>query len=250
MGCVFGGVRHPQHLPGDAGCDGAGDEEAAEQRERREDEEDERREREMDASSMETAGYAPEEIERVTGINLPENEEELATNAARRFYYRDRKGRFNALGFHRKGSRSSKGKKLLGKTGSPNLIEAGDSKRKTKRALVKAFDKAKDGKKVSTGYKMGSHEVTLAPGDKEHWGRDHAERKEHPGKISSDKLAEMTMHSPRKNERANTVTIKDGDNVLVYAPENQPAIPSGGKVNRKQKGKPVVGKNWYRTGDK
>ena len=86
---------------------------------------------------------------------------------------------------------------------------------------------------MSTGYKLGTHEVTLAPGDKEHWGSDHAERKEHTKKIPSEKLAEMTMHSPRKNERANTVTIKDGDNVLVYAPKNQPAIPSGEKVNRK-----------------
>ena len=180
----------------------------------------------------------------------PEEEEELTTNAARRFYNRDLKGRFKALGFHRKGGRSSRGKKLLGKTGSPNLIEAGDSKRKTKRALVKAFLKAKDGKKVSTGYKMGSHEVTLAPGDKEHWGRDHAERKEHPGKISSDKLAEMTLHGERKNERDNKVTIRKDGNILVFAPENQPTRKKGEPLQPKKEKDKLVGQNWYKTGGK
>lgn len=177
-------------------------------------------------------------------------EEETAEN---RNYKRDQSGRFaetGAAAHSHKGGRGSTGKNELGKTGSANLVEEGDSQRKQKKVLTKAFDKAKKGEKVSTGYKLGTHEVTLAPGDKEHWGRDHAERKEHPKKIPSEKLAEMTMHGPRKNERTNTVTIKDGDNVLVYAPKNQPAIPSGEKVNRKQKGKPVVGKNWYSKEDK
>lgn len=145
-----------------------------------------------------------------------------------------------------KGGRGSGGKTGLGKTGSPNLIEPGDSNRKQKKALTKAFDEAKDDKKVSTGYKMGSHEVTLAPGDKEHWGTHHAERKEHPKKISSDKLAEMTMHGKRRNERGNTVTIREGDDLLVFAPENQPTAEPGEKLKRKQQGKRVVGKNWYK----
>ena len=177
-------------------------------------------------------------------------EEEVAEN---RNYRRDNAGRFaetGAVTHSHKGGRGSKGKNELGKTGSANLVEEGDSQRKQKKVLTKAFDKAKNGEKVSTGYKLGTHEVTLAPGDKEHWGRDHAERKEHPKKIPSERLAEMTMHGPRKNERTNTVTIKDGDNVLVYALKNQPAIPSGEKANRKQKGKPVVGKNWYSKEDK
>lgn len=95
---------------------------------------------------------------------------ESVTNVAVRVFKRDNLGRFAVTGAvlkKNKGGRSSRGKKMLSKTGSPNLLEAGDSKRKTKRALVKAFDKVKDGKKVSTGYKMGNHEVTLAPGDEE-----------------------------------------------------------------------------------
>lgn len=178
---------------------------------------------------------------------------ESVTNAAVRVFKRDNLGRFAVTGAvlkKNKGGRGSRGKKMLGKTGSPNLIEAGDSKRKTKRALVKAFDKAKDGKKVSTGYKMGSHEVTLAPGDKEHWGRDHAERKEHPGKISSNELAEMTLHGERKNERDNKVTIRKDGNILVFAPENQPTRKKGEPLQPKKEKDKLVGQNWYKTGGK
>lgn len=246
------------------GCDGA-DADAAEERERREAEEDERREREMDASSMESAGYTPEEIERVTGIKgdlrltnddlrmensaaAPQDEDEVVTNAScNQHQHATGCMRFAVL---KKGGRNSRGKTGLGKTGSPNLIEAGDSKRKTKRALVKAIQKAKDGKKVSTGYKMGSHEVTFAPGDKEHWGRDHAERKEHPGKISSDKLAEMTMHGERRNERDNKVTIRKDGNILVFAPEKQPTRKKGESLLPKKKKENLVGQNWYKTGGK
>ena len=116
----------------DADCDGADDaeaEEAAEERERREAEEDERREREMDASSMESAGYTPEEIERVTGIKgdlrltnddlrmensaaAPQDEDEVVTNAAARVFKRDKLGRFAVTGAvlkKNKGARSSRG---------------------------------------------------------------------------------------------------------------------------------------------
>ncbi len=183
----------------------------------------------------------------------PQEEEETVTNAAARVFKRDNMGRFAVTGAvlkKNKGGRGSRGKKMLGKTGSPNLIEAGDSKRKTKRALVKAFLKAKDGKKVNTGYKMGSHEVTLAPGDKEHWGRDHAERKEHPGKISSNELAEMTQHGERKNERDNKVTIRKDGNILVFAPENQPTRKKGEPLQPKKEKDKLVGQNWYKTGGK
>ena len=226
------------------GCDGADDDPSSPD-DYAEAEEDERREREMDASSMESAGYTPEEIERVTGIKISDDEEIVTNASCNQHQHATGCMRFAVLKKN-KGGRGSGGKKMLGKTGSPNLIEAGDSKRKQKKVLTKAFEKAKKGKMVSTGYKMGSHEVTLAPGDKDHWGTHHAERKEHPKKISSDKLAEMTMHGERRNERWNTTTIKDGDDILVYAPENQPAVKPGEKLKQKQRGKRVVGKNWYR----
>lgn len=177
-----------------------------------------------------------------------ESPAESVTNAAVRVFKRDNLGRFAVTGAvlkKNKGGRSSRGKKMLGKTGSPNLLEAGDSKRKTKRALVKAFDKAKDGKKVSTGYKMGSHEVTLAPGDKEHWGTHHAERKEHPKKISSDKLAEVTLHGKRENDRGNDVAMEHKGVRLVMTPEKQPTKKTDEPLIPKKNNDRIVGKNWY-----
>ncbi|MBQ3144371.1 MAG: DUF935 family protein [Akkermansia sp.] len=177
-----------------------------------------------------------------------ESPAESVTNAAVRVFKRDNLGRFAVTGAvlkKNKGGRGSRGKKMLGKTGSPNLIEAGDSKRKTKRALVKAFLKAKDGKKVSTGYKMGSHEVTLAPGDKEHWGTHHAERKEHPKKISSDKLAEVTLHGKRENDRGNDVAMEHKGVRLVMTPEKQPTKKTDEPLIPKKNNDRIVGKNWY-----
>ena len=177
-----------------------------------------------------------------------ESPAESVTNAAVQVFKRDNLGRFAVTGAvlkKNKGGRSSRGKKMLGKTGSPNLLEAGDSKRKTKRALVKAFDKAKDGKKVSTGYKMGSHEVTLAPGDKEHWGTHHAERKEHPKKISSDKLAEVTLHGKRENDRGNDVAMEHKGVRLVMTPEKQPTKKTDEPLIPKKNNDRIVGKNWY-----
>ncbi len=204
--------------------------------------------------SLPLRGYAEAgDLRMESSAAAPQEEEETVTNAAARVFKRDNMGRFAVTGAvlkKNKGGRSSRGKKMLGKTGSPNLVEAGDSKRKTKHALVKAFDEAKEGKKVSTGYKMGSHEVTLAPGDKEHWGRDHAERKEHPGKISSNELAEMTLHGERKNERDNKVTIRKDGNILVFAPENQPTRKKGEPLQPKKEKDKLVGQNWYKTGGK
>lgn len=222
MGCVFGGVRHPQHLPGDAGCDGAGDEEAAEQRERREDEEDERREREMDASSMETAGYTPEEIERVTGINLPENEEELATNAARRFYKRDRKGRFNALGFHRKGSRSSKGNPKNPTTKSNTTLKAATGAKK--QAQVDAAEKAikrtaTKGGRVEDAARVGESSLSIAHGmvgDKSNdfkgaHGSSHQQRKHGGGKENTTprKVAQAAVLGKKSKDRKNGTVLSD-----------------------------------------
>lgn len=225
------------------GCDGADDDPSSPD-DYAEAEEDERREREMDASSMESAGYTPEEIERVTGIKISDDEKIVTNASCNQHQHATGCMRFAVLKKN-KGGRGSGGKKMLGKTGSPNLLEAGDSKRKTKRALVKAFDKAKDGKKVSTGYKMGSHEVTLAPGDKEHWGTHHAERKEHPKKISSDKLAEVTLHGKRENDRGNDVAMEHKGVRLVMTPEKQPTKKTDEPLIPKKNNDRIVGKNWY-----
>ena len=144
-----------------------------------------------------------------------------------------------------KGGRASKGKKDLRKTGSPNFVESGDSQRKQKRALTKAFKKAKKGKKVSTGFKVGSHEVNLIPGNKEHFGRDHAERKDHPKKIPSEKLAETTMHGARSNDQRHDVTIEGKGHVLVLSPEKQPSMAPGEKMKPRKKYDRLIGKNWY-----
>lgn len=146
-----------------------------------------------------------------------------------------------------KGGRSSRGKADLGKTGSPKLAEPGDSERKVKDVLQRGFEDAKKGKKVSTGYKLGTHEVTLAPGDKEHWGRDHAERKEHPVNVSAKRLAEAVQHGPRKNERGNDVTIDHKGTRVILTQEKQPTRQKGEPRVPKTPKERMVVKNWFDT---
>ena len=109
---------------------------------------------ELEALRALGAGIAPEQIAadaEYTAAALREGmevdpqeespeEEELATNAARRFYNRDRKGRFNALGFHRKGSRSSKGNPKNPTTKSNTTLKAATGAKK--QAQVDAAEKA------------------------------------------------------------------------------------------------------------
>ncbi len=88
------------------GCDGVDDDPSSTEG-YAEDEEDERREREMDASSMEFAGYTPEEIERVTGIKLADDED-VVTNGCNQHQHTPGCMKFAVLKKN-KGSRSSKG---------------------------------------------------------------------------------------------------------------------------------------------
>lgn len=145
-----------------------------------------------------------------------------------------------------KGARGSKGKADLGKTGSPKLAEPGDSERKVKDVLKRGFEDAKKGKKLSTGVQVGSHEVVFAPGDVEHWGTHHAERPEHPQKISSERLAETVMHGERRNDRRNEVTMTRKNDVVILAPENQPSIAPGEGLKSKKANERLVGKNWLK----
>lgn len=145
-----------------------------------------------------------------------------------------------------KGARGSKGKADLGKTGSPKLAEPGDSERKVKDVLKRGFEDAKKGKKLSTGVQVGSHEVVFAPGDVEHWGTHHAERPEHPQKISSERLAETVMHGERRNDRRNEVTMTRKNDVVILAPENQPSIAPGEGLQSKKANERLVGKNWLK----
>ena len=145
-----------------------------------------------------------------------------------------------------KGARGSKGKADLGKTGSPKLAEPGDSERKVKDVLKRGFEDAKKGKKVSTGVQVGSHEVVFAPGDVEHWGTHHAERPEHPQKISSERLSETVLHGERRNARRNEVTMTRKKDVVILAPENQPSIAPGEGLKPKKANERLVGKNWLK----
>lgn len=145
-----------------------------------------------------------------------------------------------------KGGRSSKGKADFGKTGSPKLAEPGDSERKVKDVLQRGFEDAKKGKKVSTGVQVGSHEVVFAPGDVENWGTHHAERPEHPRKISSERLSETVLHGERKNARRNEVTMTRKDDVVILDPERQPSIAPGEGLNPKKSNERLVGKNWLK----
>lgn len=168
-----------------------------------------------------------------------------------RDYKRSSDGRFASTGaatHSHKGGRGSHGKKGLGKTGSPNLVEEGDSKRKQKKVLTKAFDKAKKGEKVETGYKVGSHELTLTPGDKAHWGSHHAERKpEHSKDIPAKKLAESTLHGPRVNDKDNDVTIEHKGRRVVFSPEKQPSKGKNEPLLPHKTNERKIGKNWYVT---
>lgn len=86
----------------------------------------------------------------------------------------------------------------------------------------------------------------FAPGDVEHWGTHHAERPEHPQKISSERLAETVMHGERRNDRRNEVTMTRKNDVVILAPENQPSIAPGDGLNSKKANERLVGKNWLK----
>lgn len=176
---------------------------------------------------------------------LEEEDEELEN----RNYARESNGQFAETGagqHSHKGGRGSRGKKGMGKTGSPNLVEEGDSKRKVKKTLVKKFKQAKSGKKVNTGFKVGSHELALIPGDKEHFGTDHAERKpEHPTDISAERLTSAVMYGPRKNDRGNDVTIDHKGVRVVLTPAKQPTKKRDESLLPKKPNDRVIAKNWY-----
>ena len=82
-------------------------------------------------------------------------------------------------------------------------------------------------------------------GDKEHWGTHHAERKEHPKKISADKLAEVTLHGKRENDRGNDVAMEHKGMRLVMTPEKQPTKKTDEPLIPKKNNDRIVGKNWY-----
>ena len=196
------------------------------------------------------AEYAAKEMEEGLKEDTEDDEDSeeevvanFGTSAGARKGWENRKG---ANMRKQKGSRATKGKKGLGKTGSPKLAEPGDSDRKVKDVLKRGFDDAKKGKKVSTGVEVGSHEVVFAPGDVEHWGTHHAERPDHPRKISSERLAETVLHGERKNARRNEVTMTRKDDVVILAPENQPSIAPGEGLKPKKANERLVGKNWLK----
>lgn len=198
----------------DAGCDGAGDdpsspddyaeaEEAAEERERREDEEDERREREMDASSMESAGYTPEEIERVTGIKISDDEE-VVTNGCNQHQHTPGCMKFAVLKKN-KGSRSSKGNPKNPTTKSNTTLKA--ARLAKPQAQVDAAEKAhkktaKHGGSVLGAATVGKSKLNIRAGSpgvkREEWKRGGGSRHQKakhgsPPENTSDRDAAKAM---------------------------------------------------------
>lgn len=197
------------------------------------------------------AATAAAALEQAVATNTEGEDEATAQNGCTKPNCPKHPRHDSGSGIHaHKGGKSTRGKSDIGKTGSPNLVETGDSPRKQKRALTKAFAKVKRGEKVSTGYKVGSHELVLIPGNKEHYGRDHAERSEHPKKIPADKLAETAMRGERTNDQRNDVTIEGKGHVLVLSPQKQPSMAPGEKMKPRKKHDRLIGKNWYNRDNK
>ena len=146
-----------------------------------------------------------------------------------------------------KGGRASKGNRT-GKKNTPNVVQPGDSEVEKKRKLTKAFDKAREGKKVHTGLPIGKKgEVILAPGDIRHGGTPHADRREHGKKIPSQQLAETLLHGEKGNDRGKDILIKGkGGLKMVLTPEPEfPTMSPGQKHPENPKGN-MIGKNWLR----
>ena len=177
-GIVMNSCNQYEH---EEGCDGADDDPSSPD-DYAEAEEDERCEREMDASSMESAGYTPEEIERVTGIKISD-EEEIVTNAScNQHQHATGCMRFAVLKKN-KGGRGSKGnpKRLRIKSNTP-LKAARLAK---PQAQVDAAEKAlkatvKKGKVKGAAY-AGGKPVDIEAGHPDYFGRRHADKHFKPG---------------------------------------------------------------------
>ena len=182
---------------------------------------------ELEALRALGAGIAPEQIAadaEYTAAAMREGmevdpqeespeEEELATNAARRFYNRDRKGRFNALGFHRKGSLSSKGNPKNPTTKSNTTLKAATGAKK--QAQVDAAEKAikrtaTKGGRVEDAARVGKSSLSIEHGmvgDKSNdfkggHGSSHQQRKHGGGKENT---------TPRKVAQAAVLGKKSKD---------------------------------------
>ncbi len=160
----------------DADCDGADDDPSSPD-DYAEAEEDERREREMDASSMESAGYTPEEIERVTGIKISD-EEEIVTNASCNQYQHATGCMRFAVLKKNKGGRGSSGnpKRLRIKSNTPLRAARLAKPQAQVDAVEKAHKKtAKHGGSVLGAATIGKSKLNVRAGSpgvkREEWKR-------------------------------------------------------------------------------
>jgi len=165
----------------DADCDGADDDPSSPD-DYAEAEEDERREREMDASSMESAGYTPEEIERVTGIKISDDEEIVTNASCNQHQHATGCMRFAVLKKN-KGGRSSKGNPQQIRIKSNTPLKA--ARLAKPQAQVDAAEKAlkatvKKGKVKGAAY-AGGKPVDIEAGHPDYFGRRHADKHFKPG---------------------------------------------------------------------
>ena len=215
----------------DADCDGADDDAAAEERERREAEEDERREREMDASSMESAGYTPEEIERVTGIKedlrltnddlrlensaaTPQDEEDVVTNAScNQHQHATGCMRFAVL---KKGGRSSRGnpKNKRNKTSIPAILPPNATAGQLERRLYKDMENA-SGHKGNQITKRGKETYITTQKSMDH-SKKHADEYKRTHQDSEGKYTQSKINARGAKILAQAEFDKDGDDAIAY----------------------------------
>ena len=194
----------------------AEDEDAAEQRERREAEEDERREREMDASSMESAGYTPEEIERVTGIKLAD-EEDVVTNGCNQHQHTPGCMKFAVLKKN-KGSRSSKGNPKQFRIKSNTPLKAALLAKP--QAQVDATEHALKTREGGGGVVKGAawvkgKRLDVKGGSSDTGGASHMTKHYKPGDTSRRKAAKDTILGRKQKDRTEVASVGKKNKVIL-----------------------------------
>ncbi len=212
-GIVMNSCNQYEH---DADCDGADDDPSSPD-DYAEAEEDERREREMEASSMESAGYTPEEIERVTGIKISD-EEEIVTNASCNQYQHATGCMRFAVLKKNKGGRGSKGnpKRLRIKSNTP-LKAARLAK---PQAQVDATEHALKTREGGGGVVKGAawvkgKRLDVKGGSSDTGGASHMTKHYKPGDTSRRKAAKDTILGRKQKDRTEVASVGKKNKVIL-----------------------------------
>lgn len=246
-GIVMNSCNQYEH---DADCDGADDDPSSPD-DYAEAEEDERREREMDASSMESAGYTPEEIERVTGIKISDDEEIVTNASCNQHQHATGCMRFAVLKKN-KGGRSSKGnpKSLRIKSNTPLKAARLAKPQAQVDAVEKAITRtATKGGRVEDAARVGKSSLSIEHGmvgDKSNdfkggYGSSHQQSKHGGGKemTTPRKVAQASVLGKKSKDRKNGTVLSDYKGTqaaLAVRGDNKNELISGYKRKKPKSG--------------